>query len=109
MPPLDCQKSPAGLFDRFFAVSCAHNLAPSGAKFHTWSLRSVFCQVHAPAENGFHFICRPRRQTLRGFFDKHTPGWRLPAGGMRYASVSSVSSASGSGRLGHLPYIQVMV
>ena len=32
MPPLDCQKSPAGLFDRFFAVSCAHNLAPVGGQ-----------------------------------------------------------------------------
>ena len=56
-----------------------------GDKFHTCSLRCVFCQVQkvncsegareatlgcAPAENALDFICRPRRQTLRGFFDK---------------------------------------
>ena len=29
-------------------------------KFHTCRLRSVFCDVHAAAKNGLHFICRLR-------------------------------------------------
>ena len=29
-------------------------------KFHTCRLRSIFCQVHAPAKNGLHLICRLR-------------------------------------------------
>ena len=64
-----------------------------GDKFHTCSLRCVFCQVQkgkcaegareatlgcAPAENGFHFICRPKRQTLRGLFDKLKPPQAQP-------------------------------
>ena len=34
------------------------------------SLRSIFCQVHAPTENDFILFGGPRRQTLRGFFDE---------------------------------------
>ena len=72
-------KTPFGAFRQVFAVCCAHNLSPLGDKFHTCSLRSVFCQVQkvncpagareatlgcAPAENFFDFICCHRRQTL---------------------------------------------
>ena len=57
-------KTPFGAFRQVFAVCRAHNLSPLGDKFHTCSLRSVFCQVHAPAENFFDFICCHRRQTL---------------------------------------------
>ena len=38
-------KTPFGAFRQVFAVCCAHNLSPLGDKFHTCSLRSVFCQV----------------------------------------------------------------
>ena len=44
--------------------------SPMANKFHTCSLRGIFCQVHAPAENVSHFIRRILRRTLRGFFDK---------------------------------------
>ena len=53
---LDCQKSPVGLFDRFFAVSCAHALCAVAHNSHTWSLRGIFRQVHAPAENFLTFF-----------------------------------------------------
>ena len=33
---------------------------PAANKFHTCRLRSIFCQVHAPAKNGLHLICRLR-------------------------------------------------
>ena len=71
-------KTPFGAFRQVFAVCCAHNLSPLGDKFHTCSLRSVFCQVQkvncpvgareatlgcAPAENLFDFTCCHRRQT----------------------------------------------
>ena len=35
---------------------------PLEDKFHTCSLRSIFCQVHAPAENDSHLICDLRRK-----------------------------------------------
>ena len=72
-------KTPFGAFRQVFAVCRADNLSPLRDKFHTCSLRSVFCQVQkvncpagareatlgcAPAENFFDFICCHRRQTL---------------------------------------------
>ena len=62
------------LFDRCFAVSCVHNLSPMGDKFHTWSLRSVFCQVHAPAENQLDFLGRLRRQRCEAFLTSWKTG-----------------------------------
>ena len=67
--PLDCRKTPVGFSDKL-GQSAARIICPHGDKFHTCSLRSVFCQVHAPAENVLGFLCRHWRQTLRGFFNK---------------------------------------
>ena len=62
-------KTPFGAFRQVFAVCRAYHLSPQGDKFHTCSLRSVFCQVRAPAENFFDFICRQRQQPLRDLYD----------------------------------------
>ena len=60
----DCGKTPSGLCDKFLQ-SAARIICPHrGDKFHTCSLRSVFRQVHALAENFLDFICRHGRQTL---------------------------------------------
>ncbi len=58
----------AGLFDKLWQSAARIICPPIGDKFHTCSLRRVFCQVHALAENGLDLICRRERQTLRGFF-----------------------------------------
>ena len=63
-PTSDCRKTPSGLSDRFLQSAARIICPPMGDKFHTCSLRSVFCQVHAPAENKLDFICRRWRQTL---------------------------------------------
>ena len=62
-------KKASGLFRQFVAVYCAHNLSAEADKFHTCSLRSVFVQVHAAAENGFRLYFLLSQKTLRGFFD----------------------------------------
>ena len=51
--------------------SAARIICPLWAdKFHTCSLRSIFCQVHAPAENDFDSFRRCGGERKRGFFDK---------------------------------------
>ena len=65
----DCRKTPSGLSDKLLQSAARIICPPLGDKFHTCSLRSVFCQVHAPAENSFEFICHHGWQTLRDFFD----------------------------------------
>ena len=64
------EKPLAGFSDKLWQPAACIICPPVGDKFHTCSLRCVFCQVHAPAENGLDSICRQWRQTLRGFFDK---------------------------------------
>jgi len=45
-------ENPLRGFPTDFLQSAARIICPLEAdKFHTYSLRSVFCQVHAPAEN----------------------------------------------------------
>ena len=73
----------AGFPDKLWQSAARIICPPSGDKFHTCSLRSVFCQVHALTENSLNFICRLRRQTLRGFFDK----LKVPARKSRYFAV----------------------
>ena len=41
----DCRKPPSGLFNRFLQSAARIICPPMGDKFHTCSLRSVFCQV----------------------------------------------------------------
>ena len=64
------EKPLADFSDKLWQTAACIICPPVGDKFHTCSLRCVFCQVHAPAENGLDSICRQWRQTLRGFFDK---------------------------------------
>ena len=63
------QKSPAGLFDRVLQAAARIICSPQANKFHTCSLRGIFCQVHAPAENDPNFFADCGRQALRGFLD----------------------------------------
>ncbi len=67
--PSSHRKSPKGIFDGFLQ-SAARIICPLSAdKFHTYSLRGIFRQVRALAENGFKLSLRLMAQTLRGFFD----------------------------------------
>jgi len=65
---LDCQKSPLGLFDSFLQSAARTPCAPTAHKAHTCSLRSIFAQVHAPVENGFHFIRRSSGELCEALF-----------------------------------------
>ena len=57
---LNCRKTPAGFSDKLLQ-SAARIICPlMGDKFHTCSLRCVFCQVHAPAENAIEFYLPPQ-------------------------------------------------
>lgn len=49
--PSNCQKSPSGLFDKVLQSAACINCLPVADNFHTCSLRSIFGQVHAPAED----------------------------------------------------------
>ena len=70
---LDCRKTFSGFFDKYLQ-SAACIICPLEAdKFHTGSLRCIFCQVHALAENDLIFFAAFWRRTLRGFFDTLTP------------------------------------
>ncbi len=53
-------KKPLGLFRQFLQSAARIIYLLTAAKFHTCSLRSIFCQVHAPAENDFNFVFRFR-------------------------------------------------
>ena len=50
---LTCRKSPSGLSASFLQSAARIICSPAVNKFHTCSLRSIFCQVHALAENVF--------------------------------------------------------
>ena len=50
-PMFSLSKTPAGLFDRVLQAAARIICSPQANKFHTCSLRGIFCQVHAPAEN----------------------------------------------------------
>ena len=65
----DCRKIPSGFSDRFSQSAARTPCAPQAHNSHTCSLSCIFCQIHAPAENDFDFICRIRGKTLRDFFD----------------------------------------
>ena len=59
-----------GLIRQFLQSAARIIYLPQADKFHTCSLRSMFCQVHAPTEHDFDFDLPLPRQTLRGFFDR---------------------------------------
>ena len=59
-----------GFPDRLLQSAARTSCAPMAHKTHTCGLRSIFCQVHAPAENDLTLFADYRRQTLRGFFDR---------------------------------------
>ena len=64
-------KNPLRAFPTNFLQSAARTpCSPTANNSHTYSLRCIFCQVHAPTENDLILFVGLRRQTLRGFFDK---------------------------------------
>ena len=57
--PFQTVKNPPWGFLTVFLQSAARTpCAPMAHNYHTCSLKSIFAQVHAPGENGFHFIRR---------------------------------------------------
>ncbi len=68
--PFQTVEKPLRGFSTILLQSAARTrCAPYGHNAHTGSLRSIFGQVHAPAENEFRVSLRQGAQTLRGFFD----------------------------------------
>ena len=59
---------------------------------HTCSLKSIFCQVHAPAENDSILFAASGRQTLRGLFDTLRPP---PVGGGLIFALFQICIGSG--------------
>ena len=49
--PVGLSKIPWGVFDKFLQSPARRLGAPLAHQAHTGSLRSIFRQVHAPAEN----------------------------------------------------------
>ena len=70
--PLSVSKKPYGLFRQFLQSAARIICLPAADKFHTCSLRSMFCQVHVPPEHDFVFLPLSR-QMLRGYFDSLKP------------------------------------
>ena len=56
MPDLDCRKTPTGFSDKGLQPAARIICPPMGDKFHTCSLRGIFRQVRAPAENSLTFF-----------------------------------------------------
>ena len=66
------EKPQMGFSAKLLQSAARTSCAPMAHKTHTCGLRSIFCQVHAPAENDLTLFADYRRQTLRGFFDRLT-------------------------------------
>ncbi len=64
------EKPQMGFSAKLLQSAARTSCAPMAHKTHTCGLRSIFCQVHAPAENDLTLFADYRRQTLRGFFDR---------------------------------------
>ena len=64
------EKPLTGFSDKFLQSAARTPCSPTANNSNTCSLRSIFCQVHAPTENDLILFGGLRRQTLRGFFDK---------------------------------------
>ena len=71
--PQTVEKPLTGFSDKFLQSAARTPCSPTANNSHTCSLRSIFCQVHAPTENDLILFGGLRRQTLRGFFDKLKP------------------------------------
>ena len=50
------EKPLTGFSDKFLQSAARTPCSPTANNSHTCSLRSIFCQVHAPTENDFDFI-----------------------------------------------------
>ena len=79
------EKPLTGFSDKFLQSAARTPCSPTANNSHTCSLRSIFCQVHAPTENDLILFGGLRRQTLRGFFDKLRP----PPGGL--AGITAIA------------------
>ena len=60
-------KSPSGAFRRFLQSAARIIFSSLTKKFHTCSLRRIFCQVHASTENDFNFLFRCRGKLCEAF------------------------------------------
>ena len=63
-----CRKRPTAFSASFLQSAARTPCALMAHNSHTCSLRSIFCQVHAPSENDFDFYFLLTQKTLRGFF-----------------------------------------
>ena len=84
IPPggLYCPKRAMPFLDKKPQSAARIICSPMANKFHTCRLRSIFCQVHAPAKNGLHLICRLRAaNSARLFGASCIPPAGNPAGG----------------------------
>ena len=63
-----CRKRPAAFCASFLQSAARIICPPLAAKFHTCSLSSIFCQVHALTENDCYFICRCCGKRCEAFF-----------------------------------------
>ena len=52
--PQTVEKPLTGFSDKFLQSAARTPCSPTANNSHTCSLRSIFCQVHALAENDFH-------------------------------------------------------
>jgi len=69
MPSLSLVEKPLSGFSASILQSVARIIClPMADKFHTYSLRSIFRQVHALAENVFGSCFLLTQKTLRGFW-----------------------------------------
>ena len=64
-PFLDCRKTPSGFSDKGLQSAARIICLPEADKFHTCSLRCIFCQVHAPAENDSDFFAAAAANSAR--------------------------------------------
>ena len=62
-----CRETPSGFSASFLQSAARIICSPVANKFHTCSLRSIFCQVHAPAENVLDLIFCLRRKLCEAF------------------------------------------
>ena len=83
------EKPLTGFSDKFLQSAARTPCSPTANNSHTCSLRSIFCQVHAPTENDLILFGGLRRQTLRGFFDKLYPG-RAICRGFSYLTKKAI-------------------
>ncbi len=96
IPPggLCCPKRAMPFLDKKPTVCRAHNWFAMANQFHTCRLRGIFVQVHAPAKNGLHFICRLRAaNSARLFGTSYIPRGKSRRGAFCVAAIKNCQRA----------------